>query len=68
MWLRVFNGFALAGIFLAGVDWVPGFPVPFRLTPVPALLSFVLSFVIVLSGTLYSSWRAAMALPRETMR
>jgi ABC-type lipoprotein release transport system permease subunit len=68
LWLRVFNGFAIAGIFLAGVDWAPEFPVPFRLTPVPVLLAFMLSLVIVLSGTLYSSWRAATVSPRETMR
>jgi ABC-type antimicrobial peptide transport system permease subunit len=42
--------------------------VPFRLTPVPALLAFVVAFVIVLSGTLYSSWRAATAAPREAIR
>ena len=46
----------------------PDFPVPFRLTPVPALLAFVLSLAVVLSGTLYSSWRAATASPREAMR
>ena len=35
---------------------------------VPALLAFVLSFAIVLTGTLYSSWRAATTPPREAMR
>jgi ABC-type lipoprotein release transport system permease subunit len=46
----------------------PDFPVPFRLTPVPALLAFVLAFALVLTGTLYSSWRAALTPPREAMR
>lgn len=68
VWLRVLNGFGVAGLFLAGVGAVPDFPVPFRLTPVPALLGFVLSFTIVLTGTLYSSWRAAVAPPREVIR
>jgi ABC-type lipoprotein release transport system permease subunit len=68
VWLRVFNGYGVAGFFLAGVGAAPDFPVPFRLTPVPALLAFVLSFVVVLTGTLYSSWRAATAAPREAMR
>jgi ABC-type lipoprotein release transport system permease subunit len=67
-WLRLFNGYGIAGVFLAGVDAAPDFPPPFRLTPVPALLGFVLSFVVVLSGALYSSWRAATAPPREAMR
>jgi ABC-type lipoprotein release transport system permease subunit len=68
VWLRIFNGAGIAAVFLAGVDALPEFPVPFRLTPVPALLAFVLSFVVVLSGTLFSSWRAATATPREAMR
>jgi ABC-type lipoprotein release transport system permease subunit len=68
VWLRVFNAWGVAGLFLDGAGAAPGFRVPFRLTPVPALLAFVLSFVIVLSGTLYSVWRAATAAPREAMR
>jgi ABC-type lipoprotein release transport system permease subunit len=68
VWLRIFNGYWIAGFFLTGVDAAPDFPVPFRLAPIPTLLAFVLSFVIVLSGTLYSAWRAATAPPREAMR
>jgi ABC-type lipoprotein release transport system permease subunit len=68
LWLRVFNGIGIAGVFLAGVDWAPEFPVPFRLTPVPILLGFVFSLVIVLTGTLYSTWRAAITAPRNAMR
>jgi ABC-type lipoprotein release transport system permease subunit len=68
VWLRLFNGYGIAALFLAGVDAAPDFPVPFRLTPIPALLCFVLSFAIVLTGTLYSSWRAAVAPPREAIR
>ncbi len=68
LWLRVGNGFGIAGFFLAGVDAVPDFPIPFRITPVPALLAFVLAFVIVLTGTLVSAWRAAIVAPREAIR
>jgi ABC-type lipoprotein release transport system permease subunit len=68
VWLRVFNGYGIAGLFLDGVSAKPDFPVPFRLTPVPALLAFVLAFALVLTGTLYSSWRAALTPPREAMR
>jgi ABC-type lipoprotein release transport system permease subunit len=68
VWLKLGNAYGVAGLFLAGVEAAPEFPVPFRLTPVPALLAFVLSFVVVLSGTIYSSWRAATVAPREAMR
>jgi ABC-type antimicrobial peptide transport system permease subunit len=67
-WLKGANGYGIAGVFLAGVDRVPGFRVPFRLTPVPALLAFLIAFVVVMSGSLYSTWRAATAPPREAMR
>ena len=68
VWLRVFNSFGIASIFLTGIDAVPDIPIPFRLTPVPLLLGSILSFVIVLSGTLYSTWRSAITSPREAMR
>jgi ABC-type lipoprotein release transport system permease subunit len=67
-WLKGLNGYGIAGVFLAGVERAPGFRVPFRLTPVPALLAFLIAFVVVLSGSLYSTWRAAIAPPREAMR
>ena len=67
-WLRLLNGYGLASYFLEGADSSPAFAVPCRLTPVPFLLAFVLSFAVVLTGTLYSSWRAATTAPREAMR
>lgn len=67
-WLRLCNGCGLAGFFLGGADLVIENRMPFRLTPVPALLSFVLSFVVVAMGTLYSAWRAATVSPRDAMR
>ncbi len=67
-WLRLLNGYGIAAFFLAGSDAAPAFRVPFELAPVPALLAFVLSFVIVSTGTLYSAWRAARTPPREAMR
>jgi ABC-type lipoprotein release transport system permease subunit len=68
LWLRVCNGYAIAGLFLDGVGAAPDFRVPFRLTPVPVVLGFVLAFAIVLTGTLFSSWRAAITPPRDAMR
>jgi ABC-type lipoprotein release transport system permease subunit len=68
LWLRVLNGYWIASIFLAGVDVRPGFPVPFRLAPVPVLLAVLISTIIVMTGTVYSTWRAAVVPPREAMR
>jgi ABC-type lipoprotein release transport system permease subunit len=68
VWLRWLNGWWIAGIFLAGVDPLPGFAVPYRLKPVPALVAFLLSFAVVMSGSLYATWRAATVAPSEAMR
>jgi ABC-type lipoprotein release transport system permease subunit len=68
VWLRWFNGYGIAGIFVAGVDRMPDFAVPFRLAPVPALLGVLIALVIVLSGSLYATWRAAITPPRVAMR
>jgi ABC-type lipoprotein release transport system permease subunit len=68
VWLRWLNGYFIASVFLAGVDVAPVFRVPFALTPVPALLGFLLSFAVVMTGTLYSIWRAATAPPMAAMR
>jgi ABC-type lipoprotein release transport system permease subunit len=67
-WMKALNGYWVASVFLAGVGPAPSFPVPFRFMPVPALLAFILSFVIVLCGSIYTSWRAATAPPRLAMR
>ncbi|HKB37487.1 MAG TPA: FtsX-like permease family protein, partial [Gemmataceae bacterium] len=68
IWLEWLNGFGIAGVFLAGVYAAPGFRVPYSLTPVPVLVAFLVALVVVLSGSLYSTWRAAKAPPREAMR
>jgi ABC-type lipoprotein release transport system permease subunit len=68
VWLRWLNGYGIASVFFAGVDAAPTFRVPYALTPVPTLLAFLLAVVVVGSGTLYSSWRAAIAPPFDALR
>jgi ABC-type lipoprotein release transport system permease subunit len=68
IWLKGFNGYGIAAIFLTGVDMAPGFRAPFRLTGIPVLLALLIGLTVVLTGTIYSSWRAAIAAPIEAMR
>lgn len=67
-WLKFLNGLWIAAIFIRSVAHAPGFPVPFRLTPVPALLAFTIAFSVTMSGSIWSSWRAASVSPDEAMR
>jgi len=68
VWLTAFNGYGIAGIFIAGVSAAPSFPVPFRLTPVPAGLALIIALAITMSGSIWSSWRSAIVPPAEAMR
>jgi ABC-type antimicrobial peptide transport system permease subunit len=68
IWLKTCNGWWIAGMFLPDVGTTPGFRVPFRLTPIPVLLAFLVALVVVMTGSLYSTWRAAVTPPREAMR
>lgn len=68
VWLGLLNGVGIAAVFLAGVGISPAIAIPYRFTPVPALIGVVMALTVTLSGTLYASWRAATALPREAMR
>jgi ABC-type lipoprotein release transport system permease subunit len=67
-WLGLLGGKGIAGIFLPGAEAAPEFQVPFRLAPVPALMGFSVSFLIVSVGTLYSTWRAATAAPALALK
>jgi ABC-type lipoprotein release transport system permease subunit len=66
-WLAWFNGYWIASVFFAGVNAAPSFKVPFQLAPVPALVCLLVSFLIVTTGTVYTSWRAAVVAPREAI-
>jgi hypothetical protein len=67
-WLRFLGAWGIGGLFLNGVEASPGVDVPYRLAPVPVLVASAVSFVLVMSGTVLSSWRAATAPPSEAMR
>ncbi len=67
-WLRGLNGFWIASLFLTGAEVRPAFPVPFDLGPVPVGLAFLVSLAVVLTGSLYATWRAATVPPREALR
>ncbi|MGE0606040.1 MAG: ABC transporter permease [Pirellulales bacterium] len=67
-WLRLGNGVGIAALFLPDVGFRPGFRIPFQLTPLPALLTLLISLAVVMAGTLWSTWRTAVTAPIEAMR
>ncbi|MBI3461968.1 MAG: FtsX-like permease family protein [Planctomycetes bacterium] len=67
IWLKWLNGYGIAAIWLPGAGTAPSFPVPFRLSPFPVFLALLVSLALVMTGSLYASWRAAIAPPVEAM-
>lgn len=67
-WLEWLNGYGIAGLFIPGVDWHVRFDVPYRLLPGPVLITSLTGFVLVMTGSLYATWRSATAQPREALR
>ncbi len=68
VWLRLGNGCGLAALFLPDAGLSPTFRVPFQLTPLPVLLTLLISLATVMIGTLWSTWRAAVTSPIEALR
>ena len=68
IWLRLGNGAGIAAVLFPGADRLPGFRVPWRLGAVPVLLALSISVVLVAAGSLFSTWRAAVAPSAEAMR
>jgi len=67
-WLGLLGGRGIAGVFIPGAEAAPSFRVPYRLAPLPASLAFVVSFTVVSTGTLYSTWRSATADPALALK
>jgi ABC-type lipoprotein release transport system permease subunit len=64
LWLAGLDGFGLASLFHGGSTEV----VPYRVTSTSFLIALAIACTVVMTGTLYSSWRAAITPPRDAMR
>jgi ABC-type lipoprotein release transport system permease subunit len=67
-WLAVLNGWAIANLFVPELGWRPQVDVPLGMAPLPVILATLLSWLVVTSGSLYTTWRTAMAPPASAMR
>ncbi len=68
VWVKLFNGFFIAQLFIAGIGSIPSFPVPSKFMPLPFLLSIFFSLILTMVGSIYSAWRAATVPPAEALR
>jgi len=68
LWVRVFNGAAVAQFFISEWGSLASFPVPARFGFTPWAMSLLLCLTITLSGGLFTTWRVAAQLPAECIR
>jgi ABC-type lipoprotein release transport system permease subunit len=67
-WLKLFNGAFIAQFFIAEIGLMAPFPVPSRFLPLPCILAFLFAIVLMMSGSLYTTWKTAATPPVEAMR
>jgi ABC-type lipoprotein release transport system permease subunit len=67
IWLKGCNGYFINRFFIANWEILPPFSIPADSFPIPFLLTFFLALILTLVGSLYSTWRMAIAPPHEAM-
>jgi ABC-type antimicrobial peptide transport system permease subunit len=68
IWIRVLNAPFIGQVFISEIGNVAPFPIPSRFMPVPFMLSFFFALVLTLTGSIYSTWKAAVVSPAEAMK
>ena len=68
IWINLFNGFFIVQIFIAGIGSMVPFKVPARFMPLPFMFSFFFALILILAGSIYTTWRASIVPPSEAMR
>jgi ABC-type lipoprotein release transport system permease subunit len=68
IWVKLFNGFFIARLFIAGIESMPPFPVPSIFLPFPFVISIFFALVLTMTGSIYSTWKASVIPPVEAMR
>ena len=68
IWVRALGASLIAPFFLPDLPFFPQIHVPARFTPLPALLAFLFSLVVTMSGSIAATWRTAITRPAEALR
>jgi ABC-type lipoprotein release transport system permease subunit len=68
VFVRGFNAPLIAPFFLPDLPLFPRVSVPARFAPLPVVLAMALSVAATMTGSIWSTWRAAAARPSEVLR
>jgi len=67
-WIYLLNGAGIARFFMPALDILVPFSVPSRIFPIPFVLSIMLAMVLMMVGSIYSTWKTAIVPPSEAMK
>ncbi len=67
-WIHIVNGAGIAAYFIADFGILVPFPVPWKILPLPLVLSVMTALILVLVGSSYATWRTAVVAPAEAMK
>lgn len=67
-WVRVLRAPLVASFFLPELPTFPSMRIPARFLPLPPILALMFSIVVTMTGSIYTTWRTAMARPVEVLR
>jgi ABC-type lipoprotein release transport system permease subunit len=68
VWIHILNGAGIAEYFIADFGILVPFPVPWKMLPLPFVLSVVAALILALVGSIYTTWRTAIVAPAEAMK
>jgi ABC-type lipoprotein release transport system permease subunit len=68
VWIHIFNGIGISEYFIADLEILVPFPVPWKMLLLPFALSIMLALILALVGSIYSTWRTATVSPTEAMK
>ena len=68
IWIHFLNGAGIAPFFMPALDILMPFRMPSRIFPIPFVLSIMMTLILTMVGSIYSTWRTAIVPPSEAMR
>jgi hypothetical protein len=68
LWVGLLRAPLIAPFFLPDLPLFPQITIPTRFLPLPALLAFLFSVTVTMSGSLLATWRTASTRPGEVLR
>jgi ABC-type lipoprotein release transport system permease subunit len=68
VWVDLLRAPLIAPFFIADLPLFPHLHIPSKYLPLPPVLAFTFSLLVTMVGSIYSTWRTAVARPAEVLK